>query len=116
MCNIEQKKTEGLKRALGMMGLAVRAGKVVFGTPMVCDFIKDARERESILVLEAEDTSDNTHKRITDRCHYYGVRHMRIAVGTADLAHSLGKTGDLAVVAITDQKRAENVLRLLENQ
>ena len=46
MCNIEQKKTEGLKRALGMMGLAVRAGKVVFGTPMVCDFIKDARERE----------------------------------------------------------------------
>jgi len=41
---------------------------------------------------------------------------MRIAVGTAALAHALGKTGDLAVVAITDQKMAENVLRLLADQ
>ena len=113
---MENKKDEGLLRALGMMGLAVRAGRVVFGTPMVCEHLKTARSREGLLVLEACDTSANTNKRISDRCRYYGVRHIRIPVGTADLAQALGKTGDLAVVAITDAKMAENVVRLLENQ
>jgi len=115
MGNIKQKQEESLGRALGMMGLAVRAGKVVFGTPMVCELIRESRTRGKLVVLEAGDTSDNTHKRITDRCAYYGVRHIRIATGTAALAQALGKTGDLAVIAITDEKMAENVVRLLEN-
>ena len=116
MCNNENKQNEELLRALGMVGLAVRAGRVVFGTPMVCEHLKTSKSKEKLLVLEACDTSENTHKRISDRCSYYSVRHIRLAVGTADLAHALGKSGDLAVVAITDEKMADNVVRLLSDK
>ena len=109
MCNSHEKsRTE---RVLGLAGLAVRAGKVVFGTPMVCDAMRAGKKL--FLVLEAVDSSENTHKRITDRCSYYGVRHVRLETGTGELAHVLGKSGDLAVVAITDRGFAEGIEQLL---
>ncbi len=100
------------ERAMGLMGLAVRAGKVIFGTPMVCDAMRAGKKL--YLVVEAGNSSDNTHKRITDRSAYYGVKHVRIEQGTGDMAHALGKSGDLAVVAITDRGMAEAVAALLE--
>ena len=100
-----------MDRVLGLLGLAVRAGRVVFGTPMVCDAMRAGKNL--YLVLEACDTSENTHKRITDRCSYYNVRHERADVTTEALAHALGKSGDLAVVAVTDQGLADGILKLL---
>ena len=94
-----------------MIGLAVRAGKVIFGTPMVCDAMRAGKR--IYLVAEACDSSENTHKRIKDRCAYYGVTHRRIDVGTETLAHAVGKSGDLAVVAVTDRGMAEAILKLI---
>lgn len=111
MCNFEHKEKTHTERALGLMGLAVRAGRVIFGTPMVCDAMRAGKK--IYLVAEACDSSENTHKRITDRCAYYGVKHTRIPVGTDALAHALGKSGDLAVVAITDEGMAEGIVKLL---
>ena len=111
MCNFEPKEKTGTERALGLMGLAVRAGRVIFGTPMVCDSMRAGKR--IFLVVEASDSSDNTHKRITDRCAYYGVRHIRAEVTTGTLAHALGKSGDLAVAAVTDQGMADGILKLL---
>lgn len=112
MCDFEKKEKTHTERALGLMGLAVRAGRVIFGTPMVCDAMRAGKAL--YLVVEAIDTSENTHKRITDRSAYYGVKHARIDAGTAELAHALGKSGDLAVAAITDKGMAEAILKLLE--
>ena len=114
MCNCEQKGRSEEEKLLGMAGLATRAGRVIFGTPMVCDAMKAGRKL--FLVLEAKDTSENTHKRITDRCAYYGVPHARIDVSTSELAHALGKLGDLAVVAITDQGFASAIESLLSSR
>lgn len=111
MCNFQPKEKTHTERVLGLMGLAVRAGRVVFGTPMVCDAMRAGKKL--CLVVEAEDSSENTHKRITDRCAYYGVTHTRIPVGTDALAHALGKRGALAVVAITDEGMAQSILKLL---
>ena len=111
MCNFQEKGKTDKERILGLAGLAVKAGRVVFGTPMVCDAMRDGKK--IFLVLEAADTSANTHKRITDRCAHYGVPHARIDVGTGDLAHALGKLDDLAVVAITDKGFAEAIMALL---
>ena len=113
MCDLKNKEKTQTERAVGLMGLAVRAGKVVFGTPMVCDAMRSGKKL--YLVVEASDSSENTHKRITDRCAYYGVTHMRIGVGTSALAHALGKSGDLAVAAITDKGMAEAVVKLLQS-
>jgi ribosomal protein L7Ae-like RNA K-turn-binding protein len=78
---------------------------------MVCDAMRAGKKLW--LVVEACDTSENTHKRITDRCSYYGVRHVRIEVKTDALAHAMGKSGDLAVVAVTDESLAGGILKLL---
>ena len=78
---------------------------------MVCDAMRAGKK--IFLVLEACDSSENTHKRITDRCTYYRVPHRRINAGTGELAHALGKSGDLAVVAITDKGLAEAIQGLL---
>lgn len=101
MCNCGQKGKTDKERLLGLAGLAVRAGKVIFGTPMVCDAMRAGKK--IFLVLEACDCSENTHKRINDRCTYYRVPLRRIEAGTGELARALGKSGDLAVVAITDK-------------
>lgn len=111
MCNCEKKGKTDKERLLGLAGLARRAGRVILGTPMVCDAMRAGKS--VCLVLEACDSSANTHKRITDRCAYYGVPHRRIDVEMGELAHALGKDGETAVVAITDQGLARAVEDLL---
>ena len=100
---------EGLLFALG---LSAKARALVYGVPQICEAL--AKNKKSakypLLVIEASDTSDNTHKRISDRCRYYNVKHIRITADTATLAHALGKSALLAAVAITD----ENLCRLAE--
>ena len=100
---------EGLLFALG---LSAKAGALVFGVSQICEALAKSKRgaKYPLLVIEASDTSDNTHKRITDRCRYYNVKHIRIAATTAALAHVLGKSALLSAVAITD----ENLCRLAE--
>ena len=50
---------------------------------MVCDAMRAGKR--IFLVLEAGDSSANTHKRITDRCTYYKIPHVRIDAGTEEL-------------------------------
>ena len=108
MCNFTQEGKNDKERLLGMAGLAVKAGKVIFGTPMVCDAMRAGKT--IYLVIEANDTSANTHKRVTDKCAYYGVPHIRIDADTGEFARALGKSGDLAVVAVPDRGFSDAIL------
>ena len=56
-----------------------------------------------LLVLEASDTSDNTHKKITDKCSFYGIERVKIEFDGDTLARAVGKSSALAAVAITDE-------------
>ena len=91
------------KKILSALGLCVRAGKAVFGVPMICDAMRKGGEKSPVLVLSAADISDNTQKRITDKCGYYKVKHIKLGCGGETLAAALGKTSFLAAVAITDK-------------
>ena len=92
------------KKLLATLGLCVRAGKVIFGVPMICDAMRRGGTKMPCIVFEAADTSDNTHKRIADKCTYYKVKHIKITAGGEELAAALGKTAHLAAVAVTDEK------------
>ena len=61
------------------------------------------------MVLCAEDNSENTAKRLRDRCTFYGVPMMLLECDGEALAHALGKSGKLAAVAVSD----ENLCRLV---
>lgn len=103
-------KGEGQNTLLSSLGLCARAGTLIFGTPMVCEAMRQGGKKQPKLVLEAADTSENTHKKLTDKCTYYGVRHIRLANTGGELAAALGKSATLAAVAVCD----ENMCRMLE--
>ena len=95
----------GVLRALG---LCAKARKLVMGVPMICEAMQKQRSRP-YLVVSASDNSENTAKRLRDRCAYYGVRLTLLQTDGAALAAAVGKPGKLAAVAVTD----ENLCRLV---
>lgn len=100
MMNDSSKSTD---RLLSTLGLCVKAGKVIFGVPMVCEAMRKGGKNAPVLVLEAADTSDNTHKKISDKCNYYNTKHIRLHIGGEQLAAALGKSAQLGAVAVTDE-------------
>ena len=89
------------KRILGSLGLCSKAGKLIYGVPMIVEAMQ--KGKKVYLVLEAGDTSDNTHKKITDKCSFYGVEKIRLDFDGGAIASAVGKSSSLAAIAITDE-------------
>ena len=96
-------KTSEESKLLQRLGLCVRARSVIFGVPMICEAMRRGGPSAPICVWEAGDTSDNTHKKISDKCAYYKVKHIRLGCDGVTLAAALGKTGSLGAVAVTNR-------------
>lgn len=97
-----------IPQAAQLLGLAMRARKVITGEELV---LQAVRSNQAKLVLLASDASANTAKKVQDKCSYYGVS----CVTTGDrhsLGHAIGKDGRVTV-AVTDGKLAESIQRLL---
>ena len=95
--------TETERKLLSAVGLCVRAGKVIFGVPMICDALRRGGKNAPLLVLESSDNSENTHKKITDKCAYYGVKHVMLSQSGVQLAAAVGKSSHIGAVAVTDK-------------
>lgn len=102
------------KRILSSLGLCSKAGKLIFGVPMITEALQ--KGKEIYLVLEAGDTSDNTHKKITDKCNFYQVEKIRLDIDGGDLASAVGKSSSLAAVAITDAGFYKMMSKYFDNQ
>ena len=100
-----------MNRVMRALGLCRRAGALICGAPMI---IEGMRGRKApLIVLESGDTSDGTHKKLTDKCRFYGVELVRLDAVGEELARAVGKTGSLAAVAVTDKSLAELVKKQL---
>ena len=99
-------ESQSKKELLLALGLCARARKLIYGTDMVCDQLRcDASQIK--LVIEASDTSDNTHKKINDKCAYYGARIERIDADAMEIGHATGKRRQVAALAVTDGALAD---------
>lgn len=107
MCKSEANDTA---KILGLLGLCRRAGRLVCGTPQICESL--GNKKDIRMVLMADGASENTRKRLSDRCKYYGVALYAVKVTTAELAHALGKSGELAAVGVTDPSFAKGLEQL----
>ncbi len=94
---------------LSVIGLCFRARQLTVGAAMVCDAVADG---SALLVIEACDTSANTHKRLCDKCSFYKVRLVKIKESCEALACAIGKDGPVASVAVKDK----NFLTAIEKQ
>lgn len=90
------------ERLLSALGLCARARRAVFGVPMICEAMRRGGESFPKIVFEASDTSENTHKRICDKCKYYKVKLVRLNSDGLALAAAVGKSASLAALAISD--------------
>lgn len=91
------------KNLLLTIGICRGAGATVIGVPMICDELRRRGEGYAhIIVFEASDTSDNTHKKITDKCSFYKTQHIRLTCDCVTLGHAVGK-GAVAAVAVTGE-------------
>ena len=95
-----------------MIGLSRRAGKVVLGTPLVALALR--KSPKPFLVLVSEGASDGTKKKLKTKCAYYRVPLLFVPLSTEELAHAVGKGGDMAAIALTDENLTKAVLSAAE--
>lgn len=88
-------------RAISMLGLAAKAGKVISGEFSTEKAIKS---QKAFLVLVAEDASDNTKKKFRDMCSFYHT-HFQVYGSKEQLGAAIGKEFR-ASLAIMDEHLA----------
>ena len=98
-----------------MLGFAMRAGKVIIGTELVCAALSKRGAKSPRLVLVATTASDGTKKKIFTKCEFYGVKVIEINEDGESLGRLLGKLYAPAVIAIADDRFAEEIRRAIDS-
>lgn len=96
-------------RLIGMLGFAMRAGRVTVGADLVCASLKKIKERESALAVLSCTASDATKRRLGFKCEYYGVKLIEVDIDSGELGRILGKAYAPAVVLINDAGFAREI-------
>ncbi len=98
-----------MKKVYAMLGMAMKAGKVVSGEFSTEKSVKGGQAQ---LVLVSEDASDNTKKLFSNMCKFYKVP--KCFCGTKqELGCAVGKTMR-ASLAVTDENFAKAISEKLE--
>ncbi len=97
-------------KALSMIGLAQRAGKVVSGEFSTEKAVKTGK---ASLVIVAGDSSDNTKKMFTNMCEFYEVP-LFFYSDKERLGHAIGKEFR-ASLAVLDENFSNQIIKHIEN-
>ena len=95
-----------MNKLLSMLGLALRAGRLVSGVQAVEIALKKG---ECKLVIIDEDASDNTKKQMADACAF--KKTPLITVSASSLGNAIGKPGRM-IAAVTDTSFADRIYQL----
>ncbi len=76
----------------GTLGLCNRAGKISTGSTL----IEDIRKNKVYFVIIASDASDNTKKKISDKCKFYNVEFIE-KYHSEEISAAIGKNNRMAV-------------------
>lgn len=96
------------KQYLNLLGLANAARKIVTGETL----IKQIRAKKISLVLIAQNASENTKKKITDKCHYYNIPYYIMDEDSDILGKAIGKENRVAV-GIADRGFAKKIKEII---
>ena len=95
-----------MNRMLNMLGLCMRAGKIISGEK-AC--VQAVRAGGVCAVVLDRASAKNTTKSVTDACAYYRVP--LVLAPENELGFAIGKPGRM-VAAITDPSMADRILQL----
>ena len=95
-----------MNRMLNMLGLCMRAGKIISGEK-AC--VQAVRMGSACVVIMDKAAAKNAVKAVTDSCTFYEVP--LIYAPEDELGYAIGKPGRM-VAAITDPSMADRILQL----
>lgn len=100
------------KRALAMVALARKAGKVVTGDG--CE--KAIREGDARLIFLASDASANSQKKFHNKAAFYGVSIVDV-FSKEDIAHHTGLENRAALVIVDENfaNKIQEIINVPEN-
>ena len=98
-------------RLLSFLGLCKRAGYLISGADTVT---KAMKEHKALLVLTANDFSDNSLKSIEKAAVQYGVPLRMLSRNKEALSFALGK--HCGVICITDKGFADKILTMISEE
>ncbi len=101
---------DAMQRLRGMLGFAMRAGKLIIGTEIVCASMSNKHKPKIVVVSFG--ASDGTKKKISYKCEFYNIKMVQINISTDELGRLLGKTYSPAVIGIMDEGFANEIEKL----
>ena len=96
------------KRICGLLGLATRAGKTVFGTE-ACK--ADIEKRRVKLMIVAQDASDRTKKNFKEICDKVNVQIVEVLT-IEELSKAIGKENK-ATIGVVDTNFSNEILKII---
>lgn len=99
-----------MEKFLFMLGLCRRAGDIIIGTDLVT---KSLPSKKTLLVIYTSDASQNTEKKITDKCKFYGVGCIKTDYNSDIISKAIGKSGSVCVLGITRESFANELKKLI---
>lgn len=87
-----------MDKILSNIGLCNRAGGIISGEEIVCEYMASGKV---FLIFLANDASDNAKKKIINKANYYNVEVVESYSSTM-LSHAIGKTGRM-VLGVTNK-------------
>ncbi len=103
---------ENTEKFLSMLGLSRRAGKVIIGTPLVTGTLPSGKVKVTFYTADA---SDNTKKRITDKCRFYNTECIMIDIPSDKIGKMVGMNTGVCVVGVTDDNFSKQLIALIRN-
>ena len=98
-------------KVLSLLGLAARGRNVVSGELQTLNAVKDG---SAMLVIIAEDASENTRKMFTDKCGFYDVP-VRVFGTKQALGRAIGKDVRSSI-AVVNEGLAQSMIGYLESE
>ena len=95
-------------KALSMIGLATKAGKIASGEFAVESAV---RKGKACLVIIASDASDNTKKLFDQKCNYYGIPYYEY--GTKDELGKYSGNEMRTSIAILDEGFGNQIIKYM---
>lgn len=87
-----------MDKILNNLGLCNRAGKLISGTDMVCDYLASGKV---CYIFLANDAADNTKNKILNKAFYYNVE-VSESYSSVELSQAVGKLNRM-VLGVTEK-------------
>ena len=104
-------ETNNSTRLRGMLGFAMRAGKLLIGADTVYASLSRKGGTDVKLVVIPHDASEGAKDKTIRRCAAHGVGYTVLDISASELGQLLGKLYAPSAVGVTDDNFAREILR-----